>query len=369
MSRRMTVRYCAVYVHNRSRTFFSSSQPLSNSSRLTEKAAFIKVGQQDIQLPAYRTKMPRSVVMLMLALGMGLLAIMTSVIVVGHLANEIYEFHYDALRELSEAKASYFSYFPLKKVIPVHLNFWEIDILQSRVAEVQTDSVWRIMLPHQLYHLRKRRANYNFFQYPICNCAAQAVYCPVGPQGPPGQPGTDGDDGSDGLPGLPGIHYPPLLYDFDCVQCPPGAPGEYGPDGPRGPQGPPGPPGLPGKPGRDGLIGPPGPPGPPGLPGLPGKDSPPGPPGLDGFRYVGIPGEPGPRGPMGEWGMPGEEGECGEPGMPGPPGLPGPEGRPGEDGFDGLPGPPGPEGLRGYDAFYCLCPRRTSAIFIDSDLL
>ncbi|KAL4002962.1 Nematode cuticle collagen N-terminal domain family protein [Acanthocheilonema viteae] len=202
------------------------------------------------------------------------------------------------------------------------------------------------------------------FQFPErCNCGPSAEGCPMGPPGPrgeTGEKGTDGYPGGDGPPGPPALVPVTTPEPRECINCPPGPIGQEGPQGEMGEIGPPGKMGMDGRPGGRGMPGQQGPQGEPGEPGPDGTPGRPGPPGRDGKRGTGPPGPKGPTGPRGPPGAPGENGQKGADGEPGEQGPAGRDGNDGRSGGDGRPGPVGIQGLPGPDAHYCPCPPRSS---------
>uniref|UniRef100_A0A0R3S5B0 Col_cuticle_N domain-containing protein n=1 Tax=Elaeophora elaphi TaxID=1147741 RepID=A0A0R3S5B0_9BILA len=271
------------------------------------------------------------------------LVIITSLIVVGKLFQDINSFYYEVLDDMDEFKT--LANDAWDEIMSVHVN--------RKIAKAKKEPLTILfgIKPRQ-----KRRA--------VCACALQAINCPPGLPGPPGDSGLPGEPGERGLDGKPGPNGIAISTSIQtrggCIACPPGPPG---PPGLTGQPGQPGPPGMPGRSSTDGGVGQPGLPGQPGdagRPGAPGKEGLPGTPGMPGVQGRGAPGPKGAPGPIGPMGSPGEPGEIAGPGPIGPPGPPGPHGQPGTAGTPGQPGEPGASGVPGGDAAYCPCPPRSS---------
>ncbi|MCP9258410.1 Nematode cuticle collagen domain protein [Dirofilaria immitis] len=267
------------------------------------------------------------------------LVIITSLIIVGVLFQDINNFYYEVLDDMDEFKT-------------LANDAWD-EIINVNVATSFKKE------PHAFLFGLKPRQKRNV----ICACALRPIDCPPGPVGPPGDPGLPGEPGEPGLDGKPGPNGIAISTGVDtrggCIACPPGP---VGPPGPIGQAGPPGPDGLPGAPG-DTSVGQPGPPGEPGdvgAPGLPGKEGLPGAPGSPGVQVHSTPGPKGEPGPMGPAGEPGPPGENAGVGPMGPPGPAGPQGEPGSAGIPGQAGEPGGPGVPGGDAAYCPCPPRST---------
>ncbi|EYC16440.1 hypothetical protein Y032_0033g2663 [Ancylostoma ceylanicum] len=169
--------------------------------------------------------------------GMTAVGTLFSILAVLYLFNDINNFYYDAIEELSDFR----------------------DL---------ANSAWHEMRP-SYEQVRDRRAavfgisrqRRQFTYPPHCNCGPSPLNCPPGPPGPPGEPGIPGQDGKPGLPGKrghDGIKIGGGSGPAGCIPCPVGPPGPPGNDGPPGPAGPMGPPG---QAARGGGQGPPGPPG------------------------------------------------------------------------------------------------------------
>ncbi|CAJ0565903.1 unnamed protein product, partial [Mesorhabditis spiculigera] len=214
--------------------------------------------------------------------------LVSAVVSLGYLYNDINSFYYEAVSDMSE------------------FQLYANDAWSNMITSMGQASSSQSQL-NTIFGRHKRSAD-------KCQCGPQAKSCPAGPPGPPGQPGQPGDDGEKGKPGNTGIKGSAITQEdtpTGCIKCPQGPPGPKGPDGAAGDAG------------KNGEK---------------GKDGEPGKAGENGTKGKGA---PGPLGPMGPIGPQGNQGAVGTPGQPGKDGQPGAAGQAGKDGDKGKDGEAG----------------------------